>query len=387
MANPDRLTGLDTSFLALEDAGAHMHVGSVMLFEGPAPAYDDFLAPLESRLHLVPRYRQKLAFPPLRQAARSGSTTRTSIPATTCATPPCPRPRASSSCATLAGRLFAQRLDRDKPLWELWLVDARRRRALRAHLQDPPRARRRRLGRRHRHRAVRPRARTRRRRRSRRRPWIPRPEPTAARCSPTRWPSASRAPLEAARARPRARRTPSAPPARSAAPSPGSARARAPGFRARRRARYNVPIGPHRRFTWVDGDLAQFKAIKTRSAARSTTSCSRVVAGALRAHLLADGHDVDGLELKAMVPCRCARTPSAARSATASRRCTRRCRSTPTTRSSASAIVHEAMAGLKESGQAVGAEVITQLAGFAPPTVLSQAVAPAVRAARVQPRR
>ena len=36
-------------------------------------------------------------------------------------------------------------------------------------------------------------------------------------------------------------------------------------------------------------------------------------------------------------------------------------------------IVHAAMTGLKESGQAVGAEVLTQLAGFAPPTVLSQA--------------
>ena len=41
-------------------------------------------------------------------------------------------------------------------------------------------------------------------------------------------------------------------------------------------------------------------------------------------------------------------------------------------------IVHEAMAGLKESGQAVGAEVLTQLAGFAPPTVMAQAARPAV---------
>ena len=69
MTNPDRLTGLDASFLAVEDAGPHMHVGSVMLFEGPAPAYVDLLAALEARLHLVPRYRQKLAYPPL-QAGR-----------------------------------------------------------------------------------------------------------------------------------------------------------------------------------------------------------------------------------------------------------------------------------------------------------------------------
>ena len=67
MSNPDRLTGLDASFLALEKDGAHMHVGSVLVFEGEAPPYDEFLTKLEQRLHLVPRYRQKLAFPPLVQ--------------------------------------------------------------------------------------------------------------------------------------------------------------------------------------------------------------------------------------------------------------------------------------------------------------------------------
>jgi hypothetical protein len=68
VTNPDRLSGLDASFLALEEGGAHMHVGSVLLFEGKAPAYDDFVAQLERRLALVPRYRQKLAFPPLVQS-------------------------------------------------------------------------------------------------------------------------------------------------------------------------------------------------------------------------------------------------------------------------------------------------------------------------------
>ena len=65
MANADRLTGLDASFLALEKDGAHMHVGSVLIFEGPAPDYDAFVERIERGLHLVPRYRQKLAFPPL----------------------------------------------------------------------------------------------------------------------------------------------------------------------------------------------------------------------------------------------------------------------------------------------------------------------------------
>ena len=65
MANADRLTGLDASFLALEKDGAHMHVGSVLVFEGPTPDYDAFVDHIERGLHLVPRYRQKLAFPPL----------------------------------------------------------------------------------------------------------------------------------------------------------------------------------------------------------------------------------------------------------------------------------------------------------------------------------
>ena len=94
MANPDRLTGLDASFLALEDAARTCTWAPCMLFEGDAPAYDDVVAQLDSRLHLVPRYRQKLAFPPLGRRARSGSTIRTSTRATTSATPPCRRPRA-----------------------------------------------------------------------------------------------------------------------------------------------------------------------------------------------------------------------------------------------------------------------------------------------------
>jgi hypothetical protein len=68
MANPDRLSGLDASFLALETDGAHMHVGSVLVFDGPAPAYEELIGGIERRLHLVPRYRQKLAYPPLAQA-------------------------------------------------------------------------------------------------------------------------------------------------------------------------------------------------------------------------------------------------------------------------------------------------------------------------------
>ena len=63
----DRLTGLDASFLHLEDASAHMHVAAVLIFDGEPPEQADVAEALEHRLHLVPRYRQKLAFVPLNQ--------------------------------------------------------------------------------------------------------------------------------------------------------------------------------------------------------------------------------------------------------------------------------------------------------------------------------
>src|SRR5436305_15136269 len=122
MAN-DRLTGLDASFLHLEDEAAHMHVAAVMAFEGQPPHIDEVAAGIESRLHLVPRYRQKLAFVPfgqgrprwvddphfnLRYHVRS-----TGLPS----------PGSEAQLKALAGRILSQKLDRDKPLWELDIVD------------------------------------------------------------------------------------------------------------------------------------------------------------------------------------------------------------------------------------------------------------------------
>ena len=61
----DRLTAIDASFLAQEGAVSHMHIGALTVLEGPPPPFEDFLDSIRERLHLVPRYRQKLSFPPL----------------------------------------------------------------------------------------------------------------------------------------------------------------------------------------------------------------------------------------------------------------------------------------------------------------------------------
>src|SRR5919202_1866364 len=119
----DRLTGLDASFLHLEDATSHMHVAAVMIFEGDPPAYEDLLEAIEGRLGLVPRYRQRLAFVPFRQGRPKWVddphfNLRYHVRSTAL-----PAPGSEEQLKALAGRVFSQALDRDKPLWEIWLVD------------------------------------------------------------------------------------------------------------------------------------------------------------------------------------------------------------------------------------------------------------------------
>src|SRR5919112_1518824 len=122
MAN-DRLTGLDASFLHLEDDSSHMHVAAVMTFDGDPPEHDAFVDGISSRLHLVPRYRQKLAFVPFGQGRPRWvddphlnlhyHVRHTALP----------EPGSEEQLQNLAGRVFSQRLDRDKPLWEIWIVE------------------------------------------------------------------------------------------------------------------------------------------------------------------------------------------------------------------------------------------------------------------------
>src|SRR5256885_1391780 len=61
----DRLSPLDSSFLHLEDRVSHMHIGSIAIFEGPEPPFEQFVGMVAGKLPLVPRYRQVVREVPL----------------------------------------------------------------------------------------------------------------------------------------------------------------------------------------------------------------------------------------------------------------------------------------------------------------------------------
>jgi diacylglycerol O-acyltransferase / wax synthase len=368
----DRLTGLDTSFLHLEDGASHMHVASVMLFEGPPPPYDDLLAGIERRLHLVPRYRQRLAFVPLGQGRPKWVddprlNLRYHVRATAL-----PAPGDEDQLKELAGRVFSQQLDRDKPLWEIWIVDgvegdrfallSKTHHALvdgisgvdiisvlldtspePAAPTDPGDR------------------------------WLPRPLPTRAQLLGEALVERATIPTEIARSVRAVFRGPRRilEGARDAAVGVG-AMAWA-GLNPAPTTPYNRSIGPHRRFTWVRADLRDIKAIKNELGGTVNDVVLATVAGGLGKHLRRRGQNTDGVELKAMVPVSV--RADIERGALGNRVAAMMaplpvwCQD-PVARLD---IVREELKGLKSGGQAVGAQVLTELTGFAPPTVMGQA--------------
>jgi diacylglycerol O-acyltransferase / wax synthase len=368
----DRLTGLDASFLHLEDASSHMHVAGVMLFEGPPPPYADLLEGFERRLPLVPRYRQRLAFVPLGQGRPKWVddphfNLRYHVRSTALASP-----GAERQLKDLAGRVFSQQLDRDKPLWEVWLVEG---------LEDDRFAV---LSKTH-HALVdgisgvdimsvlfdtspEPAAPTDPGDR-----WLPRPLPSRAQLFAEAVLERATIPAELGRSVKAFFRGPRriAGGLRDAAVGVG-AMAWA-GLNPAPSSPYNKSIGPHRRFTWVRADLSDLKAIKDELGGTVNDVVLSIVAGGLGRHLRRRGRNTDGLELKAMVPVSV--RADVERGALGNRVAAMMaplpvwCQE-PVARLD---IVSEQLKGLKSGGQAVGAQVMTELSGFAPSTIMDQA--------------
>jgi WS/DGAT/MGAT family acyltransferase len=121
--NVDRMSALDAGFFFAESENTPMHVGSVAVFEGPAPSYGDVVRLLLSKLPAVPRYRQRVRQVPLQMGRPVWAddphfqilyhVRHTAVPS----------PGSDEQLRNLAGRVLGQRLDMAKPLWELWLVE------------------------------------------------------------------------------------------------------------------------------------------------------------------------------------------------------------------------------------------------------------------------
>ncbi|MGZ4325594.1 MAG: WS/DGAT/MGAT family O-acyltransferase [Solirubrobacteraceae bacterium] len=119
-----RLSSQDASFLHLEDAVSHMHIGAVAILEGPPPRYDAFVERVRANLPQVPRYRQKVHFVPLALGRPvwvddphfnlGYHVRRTALP----------EPGGDEELRILIGRVMSQQLDRHKPLWEMWMIES-----------------------------------------------------------------------------------------------------------------------------------------------------------------------------------------------------------------------------------------------------------------------
>ena len=372
MSKPDRLTALDAGFLHLERSGAHMHVAAIFVFDGDPPAYDELVEAIEARMHLVPRYRQKLAHVPLGQGrpvwvddphfnARY-HLRHSALPA----------PGSDEQLKNLAGRLFASPLDRTKPLWELNLVEgldggrfaiiSKTHHALVDGVSgvditsvifdtspDPSP-----VG-------------------AEARAWLARPEPTGAELLADALLERTTVPAEAARGVRAVTRAPRHVLARAGEWLVGVGAMAWAGLNPAPPSPFNVPIGPHRRYTWVDADLARFKAIKNELGGTLNDVVLAAVTLALGRFLRRRGEQTEGLVLRAMVP---VSVRADAQRGALGNQVAAMWAPLPVGNDDPRAVladISEAMRGLKESGQAVGAQALTSLADFAPPTIMSQA--------------
>ena len=119
----DRLSSVDAGFLHMEEDGAHMHIGALGIFEGPAPSGPAFRTHIDSRLPQLPRYRQRIQLMPLgtgRPVWVEDESFRLDYHVRHSALP---SPGGDDELMALVNRVIGQRLDRSKPLWELWLVE------------------------------------------------------------------------------------------------------------------------------------------------------------------------------------------------------------------------------------------------------------------------
>jgi len=379
----DRLSPQDASFLHIEDDVSHMHIASVAIFEGPHPAFADVVAMVDRKLGLVPRYRQVVQFVPFDLGRPvwvddphfniEYHLRHTALPA----------PGGESELRKLVGRVMSQRLDRSKPLWEIWVVEgleddrwamlAKTHHAmvdgvagtdLLAVIMDlspeatPPVVA----------------------------AWHPRPTPSNGQLVADAVTTMLRSPYEqlrAARASTRALRQ-----AVTYAKEVGQGIVAMAGVvRQPPVSSLNGPIGPHRRYAWATTSVEEIKTVRRALGGTFNDVVLASITNGFRELLVSRGETIDRV-VRTLVPVSVRPRDASGKAVgdgTFENKVSAMFAELPVNIEDPVERLHAItaqMAGLKESKQAVAGEALTSMSGFAPPMLLALGMRLATRAAQ-----
>jgi diacylglycerol O-acyltransferase len=359
------MSPMDASFLHIEGPMNPMHIGGVSIFEGPAPPFERLEEMVAGKLGLVPRYRQKVRFVPLglgRPVWVDDPHFNLSYHLRHSALPP---PGNDEQLRRTAARIFAQRLDRGKPLWEIWMLEGlgESRWALLSKVhhcmvdgvsatdlmsvmfgpEDAPEG----AG-----------------------AWEPDPEPSGAELVVRTITHRSLNPSEQLRTVRAAARAPRA----SLAQARDLLRGMASGARVLRPLGGSSlvgPVGPHRTWSWAQVRLSDVKAVRASLGGTVNDVVLTIVSSGLRDLLEGRGESVADRTIRALVPVSVRRPGE---QGVYNNRVSAMFAelpvgiADPATRLDA---VRSQMDGLKQSKQAVAGDVLTSISGFAPPMLLA----------------
>jgi diacylglycerol O-acyltransferase / wax synthase len=371
----DRMSPQDASFLHVEDAVSHMHIGSVAVFEGPPLSSEELETMVAGKLPLVPRYRQKVRFVPL-QLGRPvwvddphfnlGYHLRHTALAS---------PGGDRELRNLVGRVMSQQLDRHKPLWEMWMVEGLDQGhwalvskvhhcmvdgvsgtdLLAVVLDAEPEP-------------ARPLAER----------WEPEPEPSSVQLARDAMVDLVASPYEQLRAARASTRAPRQV-VRNLGEVARGLRAWTGVVRPTPRSTLNGPIGPHRRWDWARTTLADVKTVRRALGGTVNDVVLTVLTRGFRDLLLSRDEDVSARVVRTLVPVS-VRTPG--ERGTYNNRVSAMIAALPVGLDDPAArlaAIRTQMDGLKESKQAVAGEVLTSLTGFAPSLLLALGTRVAMR--------